>query len=114
MLNQEIKASLTTTLDKGFGNNRSYCHGDFGQLEILLYADKVLQNNDLSVNIQSVGSQLLETIDKRMWNYGVSRGTESKGLMCGLAGIGMGLLKQYDSETVPNILNLENRLLKRR
>ncbi|AQP98198.1 hypothetical protein AN475_06810 [Bacillus amyloliquefaciens] len=114
LLNQEIKASLTTTLDKGFGNNRSYCHGDFGQLEILLYADKVLQNNDLSVNIQSVGSQLLETIDKRMWNYGVSRGTESKGLMCGLAGIGMGLLKQYDSETVPNILNLENRLLKRR
>ncbi|MEC1543692.1 type 2 lanthipeptide synthetase LanM family protein [Bacillus halotolerans] len=114
LLDQEIKCSLETTLYKGFGNNRSYCHGDFGQLEILLYANKVLQDTDLGINIESVGSQLLEIIDEKMWNYGVSRGTDSKGLMCGLAGIGMGLLKQYDNDSVPNILALENRLLKRR
>lgn len=114
LLDREIEVALETTLHKGFGNNRSYCHGDFGQLEILLYAKQVLQDRELDVYIESVRSQLLEIVKQKMWNYGISRGTEAKGLMTGLAGIGMGLLKQYDSEAVPNILNLENKLLERR
>lgn len=106
-LEKEIEDSLDTTLNRGFGNNRSYCHGDFGQLEILLYADKVLSNINLRPHIDTVGSQILNLIRNKMWNYGVSRGTESKGLMTGLAGYGLGLLKQYDNEQTPNILNLE-------
>ncbi|MED3981254.1 type 2 lanthipeptide synthetase LanM family protein [Priestia megaterium] len=105
-LEQEIEDSLETTLTRGFGNNRSYCHGDFGQLEILLYADKVLSNVNLRPHIDTVGSQILNLMRDKMWNYGVSRGTESKGLMTGLAGYGLGLLKQYDNERTPNILNL--------
>ncbi|MBU5594544.1 type 2 lantipeptide synthetase LanM family protein [Amphibacillus sp. MSJ-3] len=107
-IDQEIEVALDTTLRLGFGNNRSYCHGDFGQLEILLYADKLLQNVDLNPSITSVQKQILELMKEKMWNYGVSRGTESKGLLTGLAGFGFGLLKQFDRERVPNILNLEN------
>ncbi|WP_280771570.1 type 2 lanthipeptide synthetase LanM family protein [Salipaludibacillus daqingensis] len=103
----EVEEALATTLRFGFGNNRSYCHGDFGQLEILLKAQKVLKHKDLSAEINAVQSQLLALMKDQQWIRGVSRGTESKGLMVGLAGFGFGLLKQSDPEGVPNILSLD-------
>ncbi len=114
LLEQEIHTALDTTLKQGLGNNRSYCHGDFGQLEILLYANKTLNQVKLASQIQSVQYQLVELVRSKMWNYGVARGTDAKGVMVGVAGIGMGLLKQYQPEFVPDLLCLENRTLHER
>ena len=38
----EIEAALETTLAQGFGDNHSLCHGDLGNLEILLQAGQRL------------------------------------------------------------------------
>lgn len=105
-IEEEIKTALETTLNQGFGNNRSYCHGDFGQLEILMHANQTLEDIDLTPYIISVQHQLAHFMEEKMWNYGVVRGTESKGLMVGLAGYGMGSLKQFDPQGIPNILSL--------
>ncbi|WP_245583116.1 type 2 lanthipeptide synthetase LanM family protein [Paenibacillus daejeonensis] len=104
---QEINIALETTLKLGFGTEPVYCHGDFGQLEILLFANKVLDRNDDTLNV--VRAHLLRLLKDKPWTTpGVHRAFDIKGLMAGLAGIGFGLLKQAFPDKVPNILNLEN------
>ncbi|MBY0115767.1 type 2 lantibiotic biosynthesis protein LanM [Paenibacillus sp. DS2363] len=106
-IDQEINIALETTLKLGFGTEPVYCHGDFGQLEILLYANSVLERNEDTINI--VRAYLLRLLNDQPWNNtGVHRAFDIKGLMGGLSGIGFGLLKQAFPERVPNILNLEN------
>ncbi|MBA4492712.1 type 2 lanthipeptide synthetase LanM family protein [Paenactinomyces guangxiensis] len=107
LLNQEIEIALQTTLDLGFGNNRSLCHGDFGQIEILRFASQVLQEEKWLELANSASRQVLQVIREKNWQKGVSRGVESVGLMTGLAGYGYGLLKQYSPSNVPSILYLE-------
>ncbi|MGG4542210.1 type 2 lanthipeptide synthetase LanM family protein [Bacillus velezensis] len=106
-IDQEINIALETTLKLGFGTEPVYCHGDFGQLEILLYANSVLDRNEDTINV--VRAYLLRLLNDQPWNNtGVHRAFDIKGLMGGLSGIGFGLLKQAFPEKVPNILNLEN------
>ncbi|WP_309260548.1 type 2 lanthipeptide synthetase LanM family protein [Bacillus cereus] len=107
ILDQNIYAALDTTIDKSFGHNRSLCHGDFGNLDILLYAAKVLQDKTSYERANSIGIQLLEYSKTHNWKKGVSTGTESFGLMTGLSGIGVGLLQQSDYNSIPSILRLE-------
>ncbi|HEX3641768.1 MAG TPA: type 2 lanthipeptide synthetase LanM, partial [Ktedonobacteraceae bacterium] len=40
----EIEAAVRTTLKQGFGSNHSLCHGDMGNLDILLTATQLLEN----------------------------------------------------------------------
>jgi type 2 lantibiotic biosynthesis protein LanM len=106
-LDHEIEIALKTTIRLGFGNNRSLCHGDFGQIEILKIAADILNRKELDFLSHSVASQVFRDIEYRGWKNGVSRGTETIGLMVGLAGYGMGLLKQAHPKSVPSILTLE-------
>ncbi|WP_339201931.1 type 2 lanthipeptide synthetase LanM family protein [Paenibacillus sp. FSL P2-0322] len=109
-IDEEIKNALSTTIQSGFGIEPVYCHGDFGNLEILLAADKVLNNPDIRKTIDTVRMYLLKFLQNNPWkNTGIHRGFDIKGLMGGLAGIGFGLLKQVNPDRVPNILNLENK-----
>ena len=41
-IHAEIATALKTTFAQGFGHNHSLCHGDLGNLELLLQADEVL------------------------------------------------------------------------
>ncbi|MDN4495530.1 type 2 lanthipeptide synthetase LanM family protein [Ureibacillus aquaedulcis] len=104
MIDTEIEIALDTTLREGFGNNRSYCHGDYGQLEILMYANEILQSEELAEKINLIQQQLITILKEEEWKYGVSRGTDAKGLLVGLSGIGMGLLKQLNRNSTPNII----------
>ena len=40
----EIGTALQTTLAQGFGGNHSLCHGDLGNLELLLQASEMLDD----------------------------------------------------------------------
>ncbi|HET8843789.1 MAG TPA: type 2 lanthipeptide synthetase LanM, partial [Ktedonobacteraceae bacterium] len=42
LVHEEIQAALKTTLTESFGHNHSLCHGDFGNLEILLMASQTI------------------------------------------------------------------------
>ncbi len=99
--------ALRTTLAQGFGGNHSLCHGDLGNLELLLQASQVLPDPQWKAQTERIASAILESIDQHGWLCGVPLGVETPGLMTGLAGIGYGLLRLAEPERVPSVLTLE-------
>lgn len=104
LIDEEIKIALDTTINKGIGNNPCFCHGDLGNLSIIRYAAKVLDNKELYEKCDATFAELFNKVLSVRWNKGVFSGTESMGLMIGLGCFGYGLLKEIDNEKVPEIL----------
>jgi type 2 lantibiotic biosynthesis protein LanM len=103
----EIETAVKTTLNKGFGSNHSLCHGDLGNLELLLQASIILKNSDWQAQVNRLAAIILNSISEHGWLCGVPLGVETPGLMTGLAGIGYGLLRLAEPLRVPSILLLE-------
>ncbi len=103
----EINTALKTTLNQGFGSNHSLCHGDLGNLELLLQASLILDEPQWKNQVERVASIILESIERHGWLCGVPLGVETPGLMTGLAGIGYGLLRLAEPELVASVLLLE-------
>ena len=103
----EIDVAIHTTLAHGFGHNHSLCHGDLGNIELLLAVSRTLDGPDLQDRLIRQTSETLRSIDERGWVCGTDSRLETPGLMTGLAGIGYGLLRLADPERVPSILTLE-------
>lgn len=103
----EINTALETTLTHGFGHNHSLCHGDLGNLELLLQASLTLDDLQWKTQVDRLAAIILESIDEHGWLCGVPLGVETPGLMTGLAGIGYGLLRLAEPERVPSVLVLE-------
>ncbi|GAB4239060.1 MAG: type 2 lanthipeptide synthetase LanM family protein [Stanieria sp.] len=111
-IRKEIKTALTTTLTRGFGYNHSLCHGDLGNLELLLQASQILDDSQWQTQVDQFAAMILESIDKYGWLCGVPLGVETPGLMTGLAGIGYQLMRLAKPEKVPSVLVLEPPKLK--
>ena len=103
----EIDIALKTTLAQGFGGNHSLCHGDLGNLELLLQASQTLDVPQWSVEVERIATTILTSIDQQGWRCGVPLEVETPGLMTGLAGIGYGLLRLAEPRRVPSVLTLE-------
>ncbi len=105
-IREEIAIALNTTIRNGFGYNHSLCHGDLGNLEPLLVAAQMLGDQQYYEQLQEMSSMLLESVERGGWVTGVPLGTETPGLMNGLAGIGYELLRLAEPEKVPSVLVL--------
>ncbi|MBE9199441.1 MULTISPECIES: type 2 lanthipeptide synthetase LanM family protein [unclassified Nodularia (in: cyanobacteria)] len=103
----EINTALKNTLAQGFGSNHSLCHGDLGNLELLLQASLTLDDPQWKTEVDRLAAVILESIDQQGWLCGVPLGVETPGLMTGLAGIGYGLLRLAAPQDVPSVLSLE-------
>ena len=99
--------ALKTTLAQGFGRNHSLCHGDLGNLELLLQASQMFDDPELSGQVNRIAAIILESISRDGWLCGNPLRVESPGLMTGLAGIGYGLLRLAEPTRVPAVLVLE-------
>jgi type 2 lantibiotic biosynthesis protein LanM len=106
-IRSEIKAALKTTLAHGFGGNHSLCHGDLGNLELVLQASEILDEPQWRHQLNRLASIILESINQHGWLCGIPLAVESPGLMTGLAGIGYGLLRLAEPKLVPSVLVLE-------
>jgi type 2 lantibiotic biosynthesis protein LanM len=104
---QEIETALEVTLAHGFGLNHSLCHGDFGNLDLLLQAGRFFQRPELQQQGREKASMILESIDRHGWLSGVPLSVETPGLMAGVSGIGYGLLRCVAPDRVPSVLILE-------
>jgi lantibiotic modifying enzyme len=104
---EEAERALQITLDQGFGLNHSLCHGDLGNLELLLQASRFLDAPEWAAQVNRLSSMVLESIELRGWLCGIPLGVESPGLMPGLAGIGYQLLRLAEPARVPSVLTLE-------
>jgi lantibiotic modifying enzyme len=103
----ELEHAVETTLASGFGDNHSLCHGDLGNLDFVLQAGEVLSNSGWQAEALRIGETILQDIEQRGWRCGIPRRAELPGLMTGIAGIGYGILRLAQPETVPSILILE-------
>ena len=106
-LESEFKAALNTTVSRCFGNNPTFCHGDLGNLDILLYASMVLKDTGLQKQCIGTFDNVYEKILQQRWRRGVYRETDTLGLMIGLAGFGYSLLRFASPNTVPSCLALD-------
>jgi type 2 lantibiotic biosynthesis protein LanM len=102
----EIDTALRTTLAKGFGGNHSLCHGDLGNLELLSLAGEILDDPWCREQVSRLSAVILESIRREGWLCGNPLRAESPGLMTGLAGIGLGLLRLAEPARVPSVLAL--------
>ncbi|WP_160146247.1 type 2 lanthipeptide synthetase LanM family protein [Dictyobacter aurantiacus] len=106
VLYTDITNALDTTLRQGFEANHSLCHGDMGNLDILLIANQVLATDRYQADIQRLSALLLQSIREQGWITGVPQGIEVPGLMTGLAGIGYALLRMAAPTRIPSVLLL--------
>ncbi len=106
-LQQELQQAIRTTETHGLGRNHCLCHGDLGNLELLLSASRTLHDAPLRARAYRHVAGVLDSIDAHGWRCGVPLARETPGLMTGLAGIGYGLLRFAFPDTVPNVLALE-------
>ena len=104
----EIEAALADTLRKGFGQNHSLCHGDLGNLDLLLEAARRLDPLRWQPEVDRLSASMLDCMEERGWLSGVALGVQTPGLMTGLAGIGLGLLRLADPDGVPDLLTFES------
>jgi type 2 lantibiotic biosynthesis protein LanM len=102
----EVEAAIRTTIKSGFGLNHSLCHGDLGNLELLMLAAETFDDPELSSHVDRLAASILENIEDHGWTTGIPSGVESPGLMTGLAGIGYGLLRLVDPVRVPSVMVL--------
>lgn len=106
-IRSEINAALKTTMAHGFGGNHSLCHGDLGNIELLLQASEILDDPQWGHQLNSMAAIILDSINQHGWLCGIPLGVESPGLMTGLAGIGYELLRLAEPTLVPSVLVLE-------
>ena len=106
VLREDLEAALKVTLTSGFGRNHSLCHGDLGNLELLLQASDTLSDPALCLRAESIAAGILKSIERDGWLCGTPLTVQSPGLMNGLAGVGYGLLRLAAPKRVPSVLTL--------
>lgn len=106
-LRTDIEMALLNTVKRGFGSNHSLCHGDFGNIDLLVEATHKLNDPRWQMELNRIGSALLNSIKKYGWLCSTPLGVETPGLMVGLAGIGYGLLRLANPDLVPSVLTVE-------
>jgi len=101
----EIEIALRTTLAQGFGHNHCLCHGDLGNLELLLQARQLI-GSEWQDHLNRLAAIISESINRLGWLCGNPVKVESPGVMTGLAGIGFDLLRLAEPSRVPSVLVL--------
>ena len=103
----DLGSALTSTARVGFGSNDSLCHGDLGNLELLVRAQELGYAGEWHESLAAHSARLVERLGRGRWRCGIPGGVETPGLMTGLAGIGYELLRLAAPERVPSLLALE-------
>ncbi|HXO28227.1 MAG TPA: type 2 lanthipeptide synthetase LanM family protein [Thermoanaerobaculia bacterium] len=105
-IDEELDTAVRTTLARGFGRNHSLCHGDLGNMELLLTANALRPALRLGADIDRLTAQIVEDIERHGWRCGLPMGIETPGLMVGVSGIGYGMLRLAAPEQLPSVLTL--------
>lgn len=106
-LTRDLHRAVEHTIQNGFGNNHSLCHGDLGNLELLLSVAVAENDRELKEKVYRIASVILEDKDTHGWRYANHLGIPSPGFMLGLSGMGYQLLRLAQPELVPSALILE-------
>jgi len=103
---ERVRSALRNVVGCGFGSNQSLCHGDAGNLELLMLAGTCGFAADAVTQARELASAMVERVHAERFRSGQPLGVETPGLLNGLAGYGYQLLRMYDP-TVPSVLAIE-------
>jgi type 2 lantibiotic biosynthesis protein LanM len=104
---QEIDVALQTTLSAGFGKCHCLCHGDLGNLELLVQVTQRRDDQALRSQLNDIVTTTLEHALDRGWRCGVPNAIPVPGMMTGLSGMGFQLLRIAKPNLIPSILTLD-------
>lgn len=107
LIRKEIEIALNTTALKGFATTHIVCHGDLGNVDILLQASEVLKEPQWKHHAYHQAARILSAARDGTWRFENALNVESPGLMTGLAGIGYVLLRLANPALIPCVLALE-------
>jgi type 2 lantibiotic biosynthesis protein LanM len=102
----ELRTAVATTVAHGFGYNHSLCHGDLGNLELLLSAR---QHRPALVPVDTLSSSIatvLDDLEERGFVSGLTDPIDNPGFTTGVAGTGYQLLRLLAPDRVPSALVL--------
>ena len=105
LIDEELSIAVDTVVRAGFGHNFSLCHGDLGNLDLLLQTAS-LSSTGASIALRHARA-VLDGIEAHGWVCGLPGGMEAPSLMVGLAGIGYGLLRIAAPAAVPSVLVMQ-------
>jgi class II lanthipeptide synthase len=100
----EIESALNATVAAGAGYTHCLCHGDLGNLDLLIEASRRPLWSAWRSEAEHLAAVVLTDIEHNGWRCGLSLDVQSPGLMTGVAGIGYQLLRLADPERVPSVL----------
>jgi len=103
----DLDLAIASTVANGFPTNDSLCHGDLGNVELLLRARELGFAGSWETTLATEASRLVERLAHGEWRCGIPGAVETPGLMMGLAGIGYGLLRLGAAQRLPSVLTLE-------
>lgn len=105
----DLENAVIKTLKDGFTEvSYSLCHGDMGNLELLLAATPILPKLQLEQYISSMTRHMFYTVAKEdmHWKCGIPGRQQIPGLMLGLSGIGYQILRIRNRQ-LPSVLLLD-------
>lgn len=105
-LMEDLKLALGITLKTGLGLNHSLCHGDLGNIELIMQAHELCKAPELLTQLTRAANIVHDSVKQNGWLSGVPKGVETPGLMVGLAGIGYGMLRLAVPDRVPSVVSL--------
>jgi lantibiotic modifying enzyme len=85
-------------------SDASPCHGRAGLAETLLFATEVFDESEYANEARRMWRTLVRTPEKAPWTCGVPSGRYNPSFMLGYAGIGYGLLRADDPNSIPSLL----------
>ncbi|WP_025692769.1 type 2 lanthipeptide synthetase LanM family protein [Paenibacillus zanthoxyli] len=111
---EEIETAVFATQNHGFGHSHCICHGELGNLELLLTAGEALNRPEWIEQARSYAAQSL-TYYQNHGTYitGIPTSFNTPGLWLGLAGIGYQMLRLSSTVSLPSILTLQEPLIER-
>ncbi len=102
----ELRHCLTTTREQGMTEGHSLCHGQMGNLDLLLQHAVQTQDADALAKARRLGQGVLEQARAGWRCGGASIAQEPLGLMVGIAGIAYGCLRLADPIGTPSVMSL--------
>jgi class II lanthipeptide synthase len=101
----EVQAALNA-LDVQPVGSHCLCHGELGNTELYLQAATALDRPELRAQARTRGIAVAEAIRSSGWRCGMPLNIHTPGIMFGLAGIGYGMLRLVEPDSVPVLLTL--------
>lgn len=101
----DINRALARLLESPLATTDCLCHGELGNLELLLSEGKRAGRSELlEIARRRASAALLRRGQRGAWRCGGIPNESLPGLLCGLAGVGYGLLRCFFTEDIPAVL----------